>query len=248
MVGARSQTYRSMAKEDDSDKSQGVEEYRNPVTEFLANFMDNKSAMEDSKQQDDPLDAIDFDAPKLAKRMTLEQLAAALDAELYEKEWFVTGNVNPTYFDDAFRFEDPDVKLEGIEAYARGVHKLFDQQVSRAEIIGTVVNGDIPNTITCTWRLSGKADIGPGLTIKPYIVYTDFTVDPASGLIVKQEDRFDLPQWDILLSSLLPFLIGVLTAPPAPPVPPRTVKVAGDTKSDNPLVHMVQQVFGNDSG
>ena len=59
-----------------------------------------------------------------------------------------------------------------------------------------------------TWRLSGKANIGPaGLTIKPYIVFTDFFVN-GSGLIVRQEDRFDLPQWDILLSSLFPFLIG----------------------------------------
>ena len=64
-------------------------------------------------------------------------------------------------------------------------------------------------------------DIGPGLTIKPYIVYTDFTVDAATGLIVMQEDRFDLPQWDILLSALFPFLIGKLTAAPAPAVEPR---------------------------
>lgn len=134
---------------------------------------------------------------------------AILDAELYEKEWFVTGNVNPIYFASNFRFQDPDVKLEGIEAYARGVNKLFDQETSRAEIISTIVNPSLgPNMITCTWRLSGNAKIGPGLQIKPYIVYTDFRVDPESGLIDFQEDRFDLPTWDILLSSLFPFLIG----------------------------------------
>ena len=125
----------------------------------------------------------------------------------------MTGNVNPIYFADSFRFQDPDVKLEGIEAYARGVNKLFDQESSRAEIISTKVNPSLgPNMITCTWRLSGYAKIGPGLQIKPYIVYTDFRVDPESGLIDFQEDRFDLPTWDILLSSLFPFLIGKVSS------------------------------------
>jgi len=73
--------------------------------------------------------------------------------------------------------------------YARGVYKIFDQETSRAEIISTVVNDTVPNTITCTWRLSGKVSIGPGLTIKPYIVYTDFTVDPGSGLITSQKKK-----------------------------------------------------------
>ncbi|GAX13965.1 hypothetical protein FisN_5Lh126 [Fistulifera solaris] len=178
---------------------------------------------EDESTSTDPLSNIDFSAPKFQKKVTLEVLAQLLDAELYEREWFVTGNVNPIYFSETFLFQDPDVRLEGIEAYARGVNKLFDQETSRAEIISTKVNPDVPNTITCTWRLSGKANIGPGLTIKPYIVYTDLKIDPESGLIVFQEDRFNLPQWDILLSSLFPFLIGVVTAPPAPPVEPRTI-------------------------
>jgi len=203
----------------------GEQEYRNAATQFLSIFMkkDDEKEQEDGlTKKNDPLADIDFDAPKVRK-LDLETLAAVLDYELYESEWFVTGKVNPGYFSDDFRFEDPDVKLEGIEKYARGVNTLFDQGTSRAEIISTVVSATTPNTITCTWRLSGRANIGPGLTLKPYIVYTDFKVDPDSGLIVFQEDRFDLPQWDILLSSLFPFLIGVVTAPPAPPVEPRTV-------------------------
>jgi hypothetical protein len=192
--------------------SQSDEEYRNAATKFLSSFM--------SKESDDksPLDDIDFDAPKLTN-LPLSILAQALDAELYASEWFVTGRVNPVYFADSFSFQDPDVKLSGIEEYARGVNKLFDQQTARAEIISTAVTKD--NTITCTWRLSGKVDIGPGLSIKPYIVYTDFTVDPQSGLIVFQEDRFDLPQWDILLSALFPFVIGRITSLPAPNPEPR---------------------------
>lgn len=199
-----------------TNRNDGEMEYRNAATNVLSNFMQSNTRGDFS--------GIDFTAPKMKQKLSLEVLAQVLDAELYEKEWFVTGNVNPIYFSDEFVFQDPDVRLEGIEAYARGVNKLFDQEVSRAEIISTKVNPAIPNTITCTWRLSGKANIGPGLTIKPYLVFTDLKVDPESGLIVFQEDRFNLPQWDILLSSLFPFLIGVVTAPPAPPIEPRVVK------------------------
>ena len=62
----------------------------------------------------DPLAEIDFNAPKIQKK-SLEELAAILDYELYEKEWFVTGLVNPIYFADDFEFQDPDVKIDGIE-------------------------------------------------------------------------------------------------------------------------------------
>ncbi|KAL7457950.1 hypothetical protein ACHAWC_011271 [Mediolabrus comicus] len=88
-----------------------VDEYRNGVTEFLSNFMQRTPQDGESS---DPLADIDFLAPKVAK-MSLEKLAATLDAELYEREWFVTGNVNPIYFSDDFQFQDPDVKLTGIE-------------------------------------------------------------------------------------------------------------------------------------
>jgi len=101
------------------------------------------------------------------------------------------------------------------------VRKIFDQETARAEIIATRVSNDKPNTITCTWRLSGKVNIGFGLAIKPYIVFTDFTVEKDTGLVVFQEDRFDLPGWDILISAFFPFLIGKVTSDPAPVPEPR---------------------------
>lgn len=179
-----------------------VEEYKNSVTKVLSKFMQKTSMA-----TDDLLSDIDFNAPKIPSSTALETLAAALDYELIEKEWFVTGQVNPIYFADSFEFQDPDVQLKGIEAYARGVLRLFDQETSRAQIISTVVNTttSTPESpiITCTWRLSGNVNIAFGLPIKPYIVYTDFTIDPKTSLIVFQEDRFDIPAWDILLRCVL---------------------------------------------
>jgi len=185
-------------RDDDTVKVSGVEEYRNAVTKVLSNFMQNEAM-----PAVDPLADIDFNAPKISPATSLGTLASALDYELIEKEWFVTGRVNPSYFSDDFEFQDPDVQLKGIEDYARGVLRLFDQKTSRAEIISTVVNTTTSTRdkpiISCTWRLSGNVNIAFGLPIKPYIVYTDFVVDPETSLIVFQEDRFDLPPWDILL-------------------------------------------------
>lgn len=108
-----------------------------------------------------------------------------------------------------------------LSEYARGVNRLFDENTARAEVISSVVNTSRPNTITVTWRLSGGVKLGPGLSIKPYIVFTDFTVDPKTMLIVFQKDNFSIPGWDIVLGSLFPFLNGVLLSPPAPPVDQR---------------------------
>ena len=176
-----------------------VEEYKNAATKILSNFMQKDSMVTAA----DPLADIDFNAPKIPATTSLETLVAALDYELIEKEWFVTGNVNPCYFSEDFEFQDPDVQLKGIKEYALGVRKLFDQMTSRAQIISTEINTSASTpeapVITCTWRLSGAVNIAYGLTIKPYIVYTDFTIDPKTSLITLQEDRFSLPPWDILL-------------------------------------------------
>jgi hypothetical protein len=113
----RKHTFRTVLAAEKKDEG-GVEEYKNAATSFLANFM-QKSDMKGEEPQD-PLGNINFDTPKVAKK-DLEALAAALDAELYENEWFVTGQVNAAYFSNEFEFQDPGVKLSGIE----GAHDIF---------------------------------------------------------------------------------------------------------------------------
>ena len=122
------------------------------------------------------------------------------------------------------------------------------------EIIYTAINDTTPNTITVAWRLSGSVNIGlfvnlylstssianfnfdflsiagPGLNIKPYVVFTDLTISPKDGLIVKQKDRFSIPGYDIVLSALFPFLIGNVLKPSALPIQDLKREYKGKTR------------------
>jgi len=234
------------------DNGSTVEEYRNVATQVLSNFMQKNTMETDDNENSSPNSIIDFHAPKIPPSTSLTTLAAALDYELTEKEWFVTGNVNPSYFSKDFQFQDPDVKVESIEDYSKGVRKIFNQSTARAEILSTVVNEDASTperpVITITWRLSGGVNIGFGLNIKPYIVYTDFVVDPATSLVIFQEDRFDIPSWDILLSALFPFLIGKVTKPPAPPVLKRNLtmpKIGSTSGTSTDFGGILRSFFGS---
>ena len=60
-----------------ADDETVVEEYRNPVTGILSNFM-----RKTDRDLADPLGNIDFDAPKFDRKVTLATLARILDAEL----------------------------------------------------------------------------------------------------------------------------------------------------------------------
>eukprot|EP01038_Epipyxis_sp_PR26KG_P006415 gene6415-8832_t len=193
-----------------------VEEYVNPITELLGKFITTPQRNETF------IRSIDWNKNKRPKT-TLKKLIDNLSKDLKAKEWFVTGYVDVSYFSDDFKFEDPDVKVNGIQDYAIGVNKIFNQKLSRAEVIDITVNPlkskNNNDVITVEWRLEGAVNIGPqpGLRIKPYIIFTDFEVSNKTGLILSQLDRFSLPGYDILLSSLLPFLQPFLSKP-APPI------------------------------
>jgi hypothetical protein len=188
------------------------EEYSNGVAKFLGTFIPKKDDFR-------AIDEIDWTVEKRSIS-SIESLVEQITPSLRAREWFVTGNIDPSFFSNDFVFEDPDVKVKGVREYAMGVRKIFDQAVSRAEVLSVDIISREEKvrdfSFTVTWRLSGRVNIGFGLNIKPYIIYTDFAVSPIDNLIVSQLDRFSIPGYDILLSALFPFLIPFL-APPAPP-------------------------------
>lgn len=99
------------------------ENYQNKVAELLSNFLPSSDQSNHNNEPDSVLASIDFAAPKYRWNGNMETLAKVLDAELQEREWFVTGNVNPIFFSDDFQFSDPDVSVDGIEGTHR--HLLF---------------------------------------------------------------------------------------------------------------------------
>ena len=191
---------------------QASEEYTNPLTSFLGVFIQQEQQV---PVQTVNISSINWNAKK-RKFLSIDKMVAELERGISKTEWFVTGLVDPSLFSETFSFKDPDVKLNGIQQYAEGVYKIFDQSCSRAEVIRVekTANEKGEKLITVTWRLEGRIRVGPGLKIKPYIVYTDFKLDK-EGLICFQEDRFSIPGYDILLSALFPFPIPFLS-PPAP--------------------------------
>ena len=98
--------------------------------------------------------------------------------------------------------------MTGIQNYAEGVARLFGAD-ARCEVIACAPRGE---DIAVDWRLSGSVRVGPGATIKPYVVHTTFRV--RDGLVVFQEDAFSIPGWQILLGVLLPGLPIPEAAPP----------------------------------
>ena len=208
---------------DPSDNTNSIE-YVNGFTKLLSTLLPNRKINTTTTTIINAKLSNKKDNKKVAK-LPLPKLAKVLEQSLMEREWFVTGLADPQFFSEDFEFEDPDVKVSGLEEYCKGVQKIFNQEISRAEIILVTVNESTSTSdstrriISVLWRLSGGVNLAFGLKIKPFLVRTDFTVSPMSGLITSQRDFFSIPGYDILLSALLPPALWSVSflAPPAGP-------------------------------
>mmetsp|Transcript_103749 Transcript_103749/g.206234 ORF Transcript_103749/g.206234 Transcript_103749/m.206234 type:complete len:264 (+) Transcript_103749:108-899(+) len=134
-----------------------------------------------------------------------EEVRRALEVALREDLWFVSGRVRKEFFSQKFRFRDPDVSLEGIDNYGRGVASLFDQAKTRAEVLDVTLVND--QEIRVRWRLAAAVGLPPTLPIKlataelePYVVTSKLRLDGA-GLIEAQEDEFDRPTSELLWTA-----------------------------------------------
>uniref|UniRef100_A0A6T8H729 SnoaL-like domain-containing protein n=1 Tax=Hemiselmis andersenii TaxID=464988 RepID=A0A6T8H729_HEMAN len=214
-LNAKSRTFQlrgsQRGQEDGGGKGDKLE-YRDPLTKVLANFLPGGKPGK-SRDKSSAMDAIDWNKPK-SSGLSVDQMAARVDQGLRERAWFVTGEALPELFHPDFEFKDPNVKTKGIEEYARGVHRLFNQEASSMQVVECAVSSE--KIIGVKWRLEGAVNVGPGLEIKPYVVYTDLEVGQ-DGLIIAQEDRFSIPAWELLIWAFLPFLRPMLP-PPCPPI------------------------------
>jgi len=181
-------------------------EYSDPVNRFLGRFLPLQ------RDVTAELSGINFAAPKQTG-LKLEELAGLLEQRLTATEWFVTGEVDPTLFADNFAFKDDSVATTGIQSYAEGVRKLFDQETARAELI-SVEPAPEKNAVVVVWRLEGRVNLPGRPTIPPYVVTTTLGTN-SEGLINSQLDEFGAPGWQLLTGALLGAWAGPPPAPPA---------------------------------
>jgi len=166
----------------------GDEEYKDLTTKVSSKLLTSAETAAESK---DALASVNWAAPKVTGLST-EEMAKRLDAGLRSECWFVTGRSLPELFSESFTFSDPQVSLKGIEEYSRGVRSFYKQGTAVGEIVCTAATA--PDTITVVWRNYGTVNIGPGFDLAPYLVTTTLKTSASDGgLIVKQEDAFEVP-------------------------------------------------------
>ena len=173
----------------------GDEEYKDLGTQISSKLLNSVETAAESNG--DALGGINWRAPKVTGLST-EEMAKRLDAGLRSECWFVTGRSQPELFSESFTFSDPQVSLNGIEEYSRGVRSFYKQGSAVGEIVCTAATA--PDTITVVWRNYGTVNLGPGVDLAPYLVTTTLKTSASDGLIVRQEDAFDAPDKLGLLS------------------------------------------------
>ena len=162
------------------------EEYKDVATKVSSKLL---TSAETAAESADALADIKWGAPKVTGLST-EEMAKRIDAGLRREMWFVSGRSQPEFFSKSFSFSDPQVSLNGIEEYSRGVRSFYKQGAAVGEVVCT--RATAPDTITVVWRNYGTVNIGPGFDLPPYLVTTTLKTGDG-GLIVKQEDGFDQP-------------------------------------------------------
>ena len=173
------------------------EEYKDLATKVSSKLL---TSAETAAESQDALATVNWAAKKVTGLSTSE-MAKRIDAGLRKECWFVTGRSLPELFSDSFTFSDPQVSLNGIEQYSRGVRSFYKQGSATGEIVCTAATA--PDTITVVWRNYGTVNIGPGFDLAPYLVTTTLKTSASDGgLILKQEDAFEVNNADLIKYNL----------------------------------------------
>ena len=133
------------------------------------------------------------------------------------KGYYITGKLTKEIYRDDCFFDgpDPDMPVLGLRKYVTSTSQLFDQKISRADMIDNIVIDEVARTMTVHWRLEGILNLPWHPRLKPWTGTTTYHVDQ-SGLIEKHIETWDISVLDAFASTLFPFLsIG---APPAAPL------------------------------
>eukprot|EP00638_Chattonella_subsalsa_P004214 CAMPEP_0117756386 /NCGR_PEP_ID=MMETSP0947-20121206/14047_1 /TAXON_ID=44440 /ORGANISM="Chattonella subsalsa, Strain CCMP2191" /LENGTH=249 /DNA_ID=CAMNT_0005575963 /DNA_START=256 /DNA_END=1005 /DNA_ORIENTATION=- len=137
--------------------------------------------------------------------------------EISGKGYYMTGKLTKEIYDEQCFFDgpDPDMPVTGLRKYLLFAAQLFDQRISRADLVKPIEIDKQSNTITAYWRIEGVLNLPWHPFVKPWTGSTLYKID-SSGLIVEHVEKWDISVIDAFVSTLFPELdFGM---PPALPV------------------------------
>lgn len=155
-------------------------------------------------------------APAKRDGLTLAELASVLETDFGVRRAYVTGRLTrAVYAEDCF-FDgpDPDMPVRGVRKYCLAVSGLFDAPSSACTLAGAPLVDEAAGAIICHWRLSGRLHLPWRPAFKPYLGYTTYTVDPATGLISTAVEAWSVHPAAAFLSVLAPALVRMVPSAP----------------------------------
>ena len=132
--------------------------------------------------------------------LPVEEVAKVLEADLQDRQYFVTGRLTPEIFADDCRFKDPTNDVVGLSRYLAALRVLFDPERSAVNLDYINVTGD--QEITASWRLGGYLKFPWRPYVQPFRGVAVYTL--RDGLIVRQEEEWEVTPLAALLESFTP--------------------------------------------
>jgi hypothetical protein len=169
--------------------------------------------------------------------LSLAQIASRLTNDLLNGAhgkggYFLTGDLSTDLFRDDCVFEDPTNRVASLSQYQKALTVLFDPERSNIEIVEPLQVNEFKNTISGRLRSRGYLKLPWNPHISTYETTVTYTVDPETGLIVRQDQTWSKAASQALRESFTPSLVS---PPPASTCGAKSDEPAAVTKLFNVL-------------
>lgn len=143
--------------------------------------------------------------------LSLEAVMGIVAADIEHGQYYVSGRLTPTIYDERCFFDgpDPDMPVRSLQRYTDALRGLFDPARSRIELLSMEPRGE--RAFAAHWRLSGALKLPWRPAIKPYVGSTLYELGD-DGLIASHTEAWSISVLDAFVSTFLP----AYGAPPAP--------------------------------
>ena len=153
------------------------------------------------------------DSSSKARGLAVDAVMEVVRADFEQGQYYVTGALNPSVYDDACFFDgpDPDMPVRSLSRYCDALSGLFDPALSSIELVSMEPVSE--RAFVAHWRLSGALKLPWRPTIKPYAGATRYELN-ADGLIASHTESWSVSVLDAFGATVWP----AFGSPPAPSV------------------------------